>query len=392
MSATSPDVLIVGGGIVGLWCAARAVANGLSCTLVDQGGVGQGASGGLLGALMPHQPTNWNDVKQFQLDALLQLESDVATLEAQTGLSCGYRRCGRLIPVRTQQKHAMGLTMVSAARISWPASTPGGTALSWQVEPHVPDPSWLSPEVAPLGCEYETLSGRVDPRSLLAALKAFITSRIDLREHTFVSTLAPEPRVVLADGAVLTPGHVIMAAGVATFPLIAPFVGDGIGRGVKGQAALVAPHQPVDPSAPILYDGGLYVIAHGENRVAIGSTSENDFIDGSATDEQLDDLIACAAILCPALERARVVERWAGVRPKAIGRQPIIGPLPDAPGLIVAGGGFKISLGVAHAMADAAIGFATGASVTIPERMTVSDHMARLARGRARTAARVKAG
>ncbi|MEL7049871.1 MAG: FAD-dependent oxidoreductase, partial [Pseudomonadota bacterium] len=80
MAAHSPDVLIIGGGIVGLWCAERARAAGMSCTLVDAGAIGQGASGGLLGALMPHQPTNWTDVKQFQLDALLALESEIAAL------------------------------------------------------------------------------------------------------------------------------------------------------------------------------------------------------------------------------------------------------------------------------------------------------------------------
>ncbi|MEO1331864.1 MAG: FAD-dependent oxidoreductase, partial [Pseudomonadota bacterium] len=145
-----PDVLIVGGGIVGLWCAVRARAEGLSCTLMDAGTIGQGASGGLLGALMPHQPTNWTDVKQFQLDALLALETEIAELEATTDIDCGYRRCGRLIPIRTDKKRATGLTMSAAAAANWPTLTPSGGRLDWVVNDAVRNPAWMSPEVAPL--------------------------------------------------------------------------------------------------------------------------------------------------------------------------------------------------------------------------------------------------
>ena len=61
--------------------------------------LGAGASGGLLGALMPHMPDRWNAKKQFQFDALVSLEAEIAALEAATGLSAGYSRSGRLMPL-----------------------------------------------------------------------------------------------------------------------------------------------------------------------------------------------------------------------------------------------------------------------------------------------------
>ncbi len=80
-----PDLAIVGGGVVGLWCAERALRSGLSVVLIDAGRIGGGASGGIVGALMPHQPINWSAKKQFQLDGLLTLEDEVAALEAAKG-------------------------------------------------------------------------------------------------------------------------------------------------------------------------------------------------------------------------------------------------------------------------------------------------------------------
>jgi len=51
---TAYDLLIVGGGVQGLWIARSAILAGMSVALVEANVCGTGASGGLLGALMPH--------------------------------------------------------------------------------------------------------------------------------------------------------------------------------------------------------------------------------------------------------------------------------------------------------------------------------------------------
>ena len=98
----------------------------------------------------------------------------------------------------------------------------------------------------------------------------------------------------------------------------------------------------------MLYDDGVYIAPHAGGRVAVGSTSERDYLDPSAADEKLEAVIERARTLCPALRHAPVIERWAGVRPRAIGRDPLVGRVPDAPGVIAATGGFKIGLALAH--------------------------------------------
>ena len=47
-------------------------------------------------------PDKWNQKKQFQFDALVSLEHEVVALEAATGISAGYRRTGRLVPLLTE--------------------------------------------------------------------------------------------------------------------------------------------------------------------------------------------------------------------------------------------------------------------------------------------------
>ncbi|MEQ8826102.1 MAG: FAD-dependent oxidoreductase [Filomicrobium sp.] len=370
------DLLIVGGGIVGLWCAQRAAKRGLKTTLIDKGKIGQGASGGFLGALMPHQPVRWSEEKQYQLEALLALENEVASLEEQTGINCGYLRSGRVIPTRTEKKRAERLTWRDAAKLNWPAKTHSHQPLQWRVEEEPPTGDWLASEMAPLGYEFDTMTARVAPRQLVQALRATISPNVKILENTAVTDLADGTLITLQDGSKIAAAKTIVAAGHHAFPLIENTAQKNLGRGVKGQAALLKPLHSVAADQPIIYFGGVYIIAHDNGLIAIGSTSEKRFTSPTDTDHQLDDLIEKATELCQTLEGAEVVERWAGVRPNATGRHPMIGPLPIAPNIIMATGGFKISFGVAHKMADDAIAFATGEQPTLPKMFQIAYHEA----------------
>jgi glycine oxidase len=117
---------------------------------------------------------------------------------------------------------------------------------------------------------------------------------------------------------------------------------------VKGQAALLD-HDVRD--LPQLFLDGVHIVPHADGTTAIGSTSERDFASPGETDAQLDTLIATARRLCPALENARVIERWAGVRPRARSRAPLLGPRPGVPGHFIANGGFKIGFAMAQPVA-----------------------------------------
>ena len=70
-----------------------------------------------------------------------------------------------------------------------------------------------------------------------------------------------------------------------------------------------------------------------------------------AETERFDALVARAREVCPALADAPVIDAWAGVRPRAQSRAPLLGGWPGRPGHFVANGGFKIGFGMAPAMA-----------------------------------------
>ncbi|MDX3927198.1 MAG: FAD-binding oxidoreductase [Shinella sp.] len=368
------DVLVVGGGIMGLWAALMAGREGLSVLVLERGRIGAGASGGVLGALMPHLPDRWNAKKQFQFDALVSLEAEVAGLEARTGLSAGYRRCGRVIPLAKPHLRQIALGHGRDAETSWR----GEFAFTVGDEPVAP--GWPATSSMACGLVFEGLAARVSPRGLLAVLRAALDgmANVALREGAEATAIDPVAGAVrLVGGERIAFGHAILSAGVSSFgfmdSLCSPLA-RAAGSAVKGQAALL--EADIDPAFPIVFSDGLYVVAHEGGKVAVGSTSENTFADPLSTDHRLDDVISQARLMVPAIAQAKVVERWAGLRPKAIGRDPMIGLHPDFRRLSLMTGGFKISFGVAHELARAVIEeMKAGTPSSVPASFSVEAHL-----------------
>ncbi|MBW9055220.1 NAD(P)/FAD-dependent oxidoreductase [Rhizobium mesosinicum] len=375
---SSIDLLIVGGGIMGLWAAVHAERRGLDTLLVDAGQLGSGASGGLLGALMPHMPDRWSEKKQFQFDALVSLEAEIAAIEDATGLSAGYRRSGRLIPLPKPHLRKIASGHSEDAELHWRA---GERRFHWHVLDRPPGAGWIDAAAGESGFVHDTLAARVAPRLLIAALAAFLRKARHVRvlENTEVTELDPARGTAAIEGGVIAFSRCILAAGYHSFSFLeklTPGLKKPLGQAVKGQAALLA--ADIDPGLPTIFRDGLYVVAHEGGHVAVGSTSENSFADPFSTDEQLDALIEAAREMVPALRDAPVIERWAGLRPKAIDRDPMVGAHPENHNLIALTGGFKVSFGLAHRLAEAAICIASDANVEflLPESFAISSHIA----------------
>ena len=374
------ELLIAGGGIMGLWAALKADRLGIETLIVDEGPLACGASGGLLGALMPHMPDKWNDKKQFQFEALLSLEDEVRSLEAETGLFAGYRRSGRLIPLPKPHLRTIAERHEGQAKENWRA---GERAFHWQAVDTSPfGAGWPAPDVCAAGLVHDTFSARVSPRGLTGMLveRLRASRHVRILEGCGVGAIdATSAR--LTDGTTVAFGHCILAAGHKAFPLLetlGPPLARPLGQPVKGQAALLK--GDIDPDLPLLYLDGLYIVPHEGGTAAIGSTSEESFDEPFSTDGQIEDLIARARDLAPVLRSAEVVERWAGLRPKAIDRDPMVGPHPDAPRVVALAGGFKVSFGMAHRLADAALATIMGQPPVMPEGFQLRNHIAVAAR------------
>ncbi|WP_426122236.1 NAD(P)/FAD-dependent oxidoreductase [Pararhizobium sp. PWRC1-1] len=356
------DLLIVGGGIMGLWAAVMADRAGLKTLLVERDKIGAGASGGVLGALMPYMPDRWDAKKQFQFEALVSLERDIATLEAQTGISAGYRRSGRLIPLPKPHLRTIALRHEQDALVNW---RQGDRRFFWHVQDSPAAAGWPENEAMASGVVFDTLAARVDPRLLLALLaRALGQSRhVKIEEGRALAGLDPVAgKATFSDGHSLSFGACILAAGVDTFRHLDALpdkpAAASSGMAVKGQAAVLK--ADLDSALPVIFLDGLYVVPHDNGLVAVGSTSENSFANPASNDHLLDDLLARARAVVPLLADAPVVERWAGLRPKAIGRDPMVGCHPDHHQIYTLTGGFKISFGLAHRLAASVIGEMAG--------------------------------
>ncbi|AXC49139.1 FAD-dependent oxidoreductase [Paracoccus suum] len=316
----SSDVTVVGAGIFGLSCAWAMARRGARVQVLEAAAIGAGASGGMVGALAPHAPENWTETKQIQLESLVAAEPFWADVAAVGGIDPGYARSGRLQPVTDPTRAA---ALIAGAARHWPGYSmtlvegPAGLA---------PGGPWLR----------DDLTARIAPRRALAALAAALRAQ----GATLTEGCGP---VLAADG------PAIWATGAPGLVALGQALGRAVGSGVKGQSALL---EFDAATCPQIYAPGLHIVPHGDGTVAIGSTSESAFTQ-PGPDALLDDVIARARALIPPLGAAPVIDRWAGIRPRARSRGPLVAPWPDRPGQLIVNGGFKIGFGVAPWIAEA---------------------------------------
>ncbi len=320
------ELRIFGGGIFGLSIAWEAARRGARVELVDPMGPGAGASGGPVGALAPHVPELWTPKKQMQFEALDRADAFWCDVTAAGGVAAGYARTGRVQPVADDAALALARQRSHSARDLWQGR------YHWSL---VPTEDFSGLIHSPTGwLIHDTLSARVDPRRACAALVAAIQAR--------GGRILPDA----SDRAAVE----IWATGVAGLAELSREIGRSAGGGVKGQAALL--QADLGQDAPQIFAEALHIVPHDNGTVAIGSTSERHYSAPDRTDAQLDALIDKARELCPALRGAPVLDRWAGVRPRAKSRAPMLGQHPTRPGSYMANGGFKIGFGMAPVVAQ----------------------------------------
>lgn len=347
--ARGDRVTVRGGGVFGLACAFEMARRGAQVRVIERVRIGAGSSGGTVGALAPHVPETWNPKKQFQLESLLGAEAFWAAVEAAGGQGAGYARLGRIQPLVDAAAVERARARAAGAAEHW------GIAALWRVLPAAQFAPFAP--LSPTGLVvHDTLSARAAPRAACAALAAALTA---LGGEIVIGVAEDE-------GAVL---HATGAPGLADLGMA---FGKTLGGGVKGQSALLR-HDA--GAVPQIYADAVHIVPHADGTVAIGSTSERDFDAPDSTDAQLEALIEKARAICPALAGAEVVDRWAGVRPRARSRAPMLGAWPGRPGHFIANGGFKIGFGMAPKVAQVMADLILEGRDAIPAGFRVEDNL-----------------
>jgi glycine oxidase len=343
------DITVRGGGIFGLSIAWQAVQRGAKVRLIETDHIGAGSSGGLVGALAPHTPENWNDKKAFQLESLLMADGFWAQVGEASGRDPGYARSGRVQAIADARAVELAQTRGENAKSLWQGRA------DWEVVEAARFDGW-GPETPTGFVIHDTLSARLHPQQACAALA------VALRQSG--------AEVILGEAD--EQGVVIEATGAAGLTALSGRVGKSVGVPIKGQAALFAFEARDKPQ---LFLDALHIIPHGDGTVAIGSTSEREFDDAQSTDSQLEDLIAKARSLCTSLQEAPVIARWAGLRPRAKSRAPMLGVHPLDAGRFIANGGFKIGFGMAPKVAEVMVDLMLGGRDAIPEGFRVAANL-----------------
>lgn len=344
------QIAVMGAGIMGLASAFALAQRGARVRVVERERVGAGSSGGLVGALAPHVPEQWNAKKSFQFESLCMAESFWAEVRAVGGIDPGYARLGRVQPLADDAAIERARTRAEGARAHWQGRA------EWRVVSAQSMPG-LRP-VSPTGMVvHDTLTARLSPRKAGQALVAALAALGVSVEH------GAEPPAQ---------GTVLWATGVQGLADLSADLGQTVGGAVKGQAALLAADWR---DAPQVFADGLHIVPHADGTVAIGSTSESSYADPAATDPQLEALIDRARAVCPDLAGAAVLERWAGLRPRARTRAPMLGPWPGRPGWFVLNGGFKIGFGMAPRLARLTAELLLDGAAAIPAGFAVDDNL-----------------
>jgi glycine oxidase len=343
--APSPDLVVVGGGIIGLAVAWRAGQRGLSVTVLERGAVGEDCACRVAaGMLAPVSEVEFGEagrrmlelgVRSARLWPAFAAELDEALRSARGAdagdplaeepLDVGLRRSGTLLVARDADearelerqlalRESLGLSVrrlrPSAARELEPALAPTIRLALEAPEDH-----------------------SVDPRRVLAALRrACELAGVRLREH------APVPRVetdrdgarvtgvALADGSRVHAAQVVLAAGAWSSEIGGlPAQARVSVRPVKGQILRLR-----DPDGPGLlnrvlrFEGG-YLVPRGDGGYVLGATVEERGFEREPTARGVYELLRDAHELVPGILELRIEELSVGFRPATADNVPAIG-------------------------------------------------------------------
>jgi len=353
--AGRPDVVIVGGGLIGLAIAWRAAGRGLRVALADPR-PGRGASYAAAGMLAPVTEAHYNEeaLLKLNLESSLRYASFTADVEAASGLPTGYRTCGTLAVALDSDDLAV-LDELYAFQLSLGLRAERLTGRECRrLEP------MLAPGVR--GGLHVPGDHQVDNRRLTAGLLAAAErAGVAVHRESVASVLVERERasgVLLAGGHEIRAEQVVLAAGCRTAELggLPPGVVPPV-RPVKGQILRLRVPPRFTPFLTrtvrgLVKGAPIYLVPRADGELVVGATQEELGYDTQVTAGGVYELLRDAHALVPGLTELPLVEMHAGLRPGSPDNAPIIGPTAVG-GLVLATGHYRNGVLLTPVTADA---------------------------------------
>jgi glycine oxidase len=326
MAAPPEPILILGGGLMGLAIAHQLARRGQAVVLLSRRR-SEAAGFVAAGMLAPHAEGLSGALLQLGQASLGRVPAWVAQIEADSGLSCGLRNCGIVVPFLQPEE-----------RDHYPTAA-WGTNLDRQE---------LEREVPGIGAVWGagllfSQDGQIDNRrQLMRALeRACARLGVQFQEGSEVQELLKGPKgelqgvnVVTAEGDDLTlPCRQAVLAGGAWSAQLLPELPV---FPVKGQ--MLSLQAPKGALERVVFGPGTYLVPREDGLLVVGATSEPEagFEEGLTPDGQRTLQRGIHALL-PAANQWPPMERWWGFRPCTPDGGPLLGT-SAIPGLWLATG------------------------------------------------------
>ncbi len=336
-----PDVVIVGGGVIGLSTAYELSKRGATVAVLDQSEIGTEASWAGAGMLPPAQLVGTDAVKELQRRSHSRWPILSAELLELTGIDNGYHNSGA-IQVQLQSEQDLAHEVAGYQQQDIPVEPLDANQLQ-HLEPaissdivsgyHLPTMSqvrnpWHLKALA-AGCLKHGVT--FHPRQ---AVMDWTVSKSNLNSNSRVEAAVTSNQSFTADQFVVT-------AGAWTSQLLTRFKIDLHIEPVRGQIVLLK--VPDLPFTHIIECGPQYLVPRHDGRILIGSTEEQTGFNKANTPIGIASLLNFATTLIPALKDATIERNWSGLRPYSQSG-PYIGRCPANENLYIAAGHFRNGL------------------------------------------------
>ncbi|MGH7135188.1 MAG: glycine oxidase ThiO [Pirellulales bacterium] len=359
------DVLIVGGGVIGLSLAYELAGQGAKVRLLDRGPLGREASWAGAGILPPAaaKPTGDPYLELFRLSSELY-PTWSARLREETGLDNGYRQCGGIYLATSAHDQAeldgsaeLWRTQgIRAQRLDTAALAQREPALAKGTAGEASRFAWWLPDEAQVR----------NPRHLKALALACARRGVEVSSGVAVEGFAVSGSRVthaITSAGKHAAGQVCVTAGPWSRSLVSCLNVEVPVRPVRGQMVLLTSPRQVLRS--IVNAGKQYLVPRPDGRILAGSTEEDAGFDKRTTAEAVADLLNMAVRLAPPLADLSIEQCWAGLRPASHDPFPYIGRLPGYDNAYVATGHFRNGLQLSPATAVVMTRLLTGAEPPI---------------------------
>lgn len=332
-----PEVIVVGGGVIGCATAYYLARDGMDVTVIERGDVSAEASGaaaGILATLSDHgeHPPFFD---RLCADSL-QLFDELLPVLAETGIDVRHRSAGLLEP-------AVSVEQVATLEAQFEHKNDHGVRWLDGTQARSLEPG-LSPRtraaILTPGVRY------LDPRWLTQAFAAAARrAGVTIREQEAVTRFlrrGDRLRGVRTTKETYEADEVVVAGGPWTAALAAKLGADVPVRPVRGQ--MMSLEGPPTPLRHIVFGARAFALPREDGQTYIGATVEEAGYRKHTTATGLRGLRAGAAAIVPSLAQAKQRRAWAGLRPATPDGLPVLGRLPGWHNGWVSSGHFRTGI------------------------------------------------